>query len=276
MTFQAGNGGQNPFADGPGTSGVVITLPDYTPPARYDGHPWTTVLIGEAGSSSGPFTTITTITLNPVDTDPSNPISRSFTTNTAQLTSGWYQVTFKDATGATVTDTPIPLPAPTGQPATPYCTVLDVQARSAIRPVTASSVPNIAQVQQFVLDTAAEINGILIKKGYLIPIVSASNPDAFATLHAINVTGAWALMEASSPTSINVDRATQAWENAKRMLADATFALNAPIDTGRSEARGPWITSQPDGHHFDPLFGQHQGGHHGNPRNPFFSRQQRF
>lgn len=258
------------------TEGYVVTLPDCTPAIRYDGNPWETVTIGEAANSSGPYNVLDTITLSPVDSDPTNPLPRSFTITNATLPSGWYQVTFIDAGGGIQALTPVPYPPPEDQATTPYCSVLDVQARTANRPVTASSLPSIAQVQQFVIDAAAEINAILVNKGYLIPIVSASNPDAFALLHSANVTGGWAMMELASPQSINKDAAAKAWEAAKMMLSDQKFVLNAPMDQQRGEPRGPWVTTQPTGETYDPMFGHQFNRRDGNPANPYFSRQARY
>ena len=260
---------------GAGPEGYIVSIADIVPPARFDGIPWETATISESANSAGPFNEIASFTLDPVDSDPTDPAPRSFTTTAATLPAGWYQLAFQDAAGGQVLIEPFPWPEPE-RVISPYCSVLDVQARSANRPVTASSVPNIGQVQQFIQDAAGEINGILVQKGYLVPIVSASNPDAFATLHSLNVTGGWALMEASAPTSPNKDMAQKAWEAAKKMLSDAKFVLNAPMDMNRSEARGPWVTSHPNGRTFDPLMGRHEGGHRGNPRNPYFTREMQF
>jgi hypothetical protein len=254
----------------------VVTLQDYTPAARFDGNPWTQATIGEAANSSGPFNVIDTVTLTPVDSDPTNPQERSFTTNNAALSSGWYQVIFSDAAGGQQVFTPVPYPPPADQAMPAYCSILDVQARSAARPVTASSVPNIAQVFGFIDDVTAEVNAILVKKGYQVPVVSASNPDAFATLHSVTTTGAWAMMEAAAPTSVNVDRAEKAWTAAKEMLSSTDFVLNAPMDVARSEPRGPWITTQPTGRVYDPMFRPVEGGCRGNPQDPYFSREQQF
>lgn len=77
----------------------VVTFSDYTPAPRMDGQPWTTVLINESASQEGPWVLIDTIALTPVDSDPSQPASRSFTTHNATLTEGWYQIVFQDAFG---------------------------------------------------------------------------------------------------------------------------------------------------------------------------------
>jgi hypothetical protein len=79
----------------------VITFQNYRPPARYDDNPWTTVRIQEASASDGTYTMIEAITLTPLDTDPSNPMLRSFTTELGTAPEYWYSLTFADATGDT-------------------------------------------------------------------------------------------------------------------------------------------------------------------------------
>lgn len=84
----------------------VVTLLDFTPPARVD-QTWTTVRILESASSQGPWTLIDTFTLDPVDTNPADPQSRDFTTTNATLPAGWYQVVFVDAAGNEQPVTPV-------------------------------------------------------------------------------------------------------------------------------------------------------------------------
>lgn len=84
----------------------VISFTGYTPAARYDSTPWTEVRIEEGATSAGPWTLIDTIALSPVDSDPANPATRSFTTSNASDTDGlWYRLTFADAAGATLEPT---------------------------------------------------------------------------------------------------------------------------------------------------------------------------
>lgn len=255
----------------------VVTLGGYTPGIRYDGNPWTSATIGESATSVGPFTTIDTFTFSVPDADPSNPKTREFTTANAQLSSGWYLVTFLDAHGNQQPTTPVPYPPPGPQAMPAYCSVLDVQSRNAARPITPSSLPNIAQVQQYIADTSAEINGILVNKQYLVPIISASSPVAFSLLHSLAVTGAHAITEAAAQSAPGKDAAARAWEAAKKMLGDAKFVLpDAPQDQARAEPRGPYVTARPSGHTFDPMFGRDGGPGGQNPADPYFSRQMRF
>lgn len=81
---------------------TVVTFLDYTPMPRYDSVPWSAAVISEGVTSDGPWLPIETISFaGDLDADPSNPKPRSFTTDNATLPSGWYTVTFRDATGAT-------------------------------------------------------------------------------------------------------------------------------------------------------------------------------
>lgn len=79
--------------------GYVVTFLDFTPTKRFDTLPWTDVRIEEADQKAGPFTTIDTQALDPIDVDPTDPSVRNLTTEEATLESGWYRVVFVDANG---------------------------------------------------------------------------------------------------------------------------------------------------------------------------------
>lgn len=74
----------------------AVTFRNFEPAPREDGAPWTHVRIDEAADQAGPFTTIDTQELSPLDTDPTDPQERSFTTEKATMQSGWYQIVFLD------------------------------------------------------------------------------------------------------------------------------------------------------------------------------------
>lgn len=76
---------------------MIITIEDVVPLARYDNIPWTVAHIQEAIGPTGPWSTISTVALSPVDTNPSNPLPRNFTAE-SNLVDGWYRVVFEDAT----------------------------------------------------------------------------------------------------------------------------------------------------------------------------------
>ena len=76
---------------------AILTLFGYKPPARYDDEPWTQARIEQAATETGSYTTLETIDLNPVDADPTDPLSRAFTTEDA--TEGdWYRIVWIDDT----------------------------------------------------------------------------------------------------------------------------------------------------------------------------------
>lgn len=84
---------------------VVVSFEDYTPSARFDELPWTEAQVQEGASETGPWTTIDTIALDPVDSDPSDPQARSFTTENGTDYDLWYRVIFADADGDTLQPT---------------------------------------------------------------------------------------------------------------------------------------------------------------------------
>lgn len=80
---------------------VVVSLEDYRPSPRYDGQPWTSARIEEAALSTGPWTTLETVALTPVDADPANPAYRNFTTQLGTADGLWYRIVFLDADAST-------------------------------------------------------------------------------------------------------------------------------------------------------------------------------
>lgn len=78
---------------------MLVTLKGFSPPQRYDGIPFTHARLEESAVEAGPFTTVQTFTLSPVDVDPSNPFYRDFTTELATQPDGWYRIVFVDADG---------------------------------------------------------------------------------------------------------------------------------------------------------------------------------
>ena len=78
---------------------VIVSFEDFTPAARYDSVPWTSVEIEESGSAGGSYTLIDTLALSPVDVDPANPAARDFTTSNGTADDQWYRVRFFDNNG---------------------------------------------------------------------------------------------------------------------------------------------------------------------------------
>jgi hypothetical protein len=77
----------------------VVTLANFSPGIRLDGKPWTQAIIEEGALERGPFAAIDTQALSPLDTDPTKPQARSFTTTKATRESGWYRIKFQDGEG---------------------------------------------------------------------------------------------------------------------------------------------------------------------------------
>src|SRR5215469_16969364 len=78
--------------------GIVVSFRNYDLMPRFDGKPWTQILIYEAASATGPWTDlIDTITITPTASDPSNPEPISFTTEKGTIQGGWYMCQIQDA-----------------------------------------------------------------------------------------------------------------------------------------------------------------------------------
>lgn len=78
----------------------VISFEQFRPIARYDEIPWTQARIEEGETADGPWVTLETIVLDPVDSDPANPAYRNLTTELADDAFDlWYRITFIDGTG---------------------------------------------------------------------------------------------------------------------------------------------------------------------------------
>ena len=85
----------------------VVSLRGAIPPARFDvGQPWNRVRWEEAPAVDGPWVVLETQLLPTLDPDPSRPSSHDLTTELATMAgSGWYRLTWLDATGDESTPT---------------------------------------------------------------------------------------------------------------------------------------------------------------------------
>jgi hypothetical protein len=86
---------------------TVVSLVDYTPPQRFDGTPWTVGRIEEAATADGTFSLIQSFNLSPIDSDPKNPLTRTFTTALATLDEGWYRIAWRDASSNQAVTPPV-------------------------------------------------------------------------------------------------------------------------------------------------------------------------
>lgn len=76
---------------------AVITFEDYKPADRHPplDTPWTEARIEESADGIT-WETVDTVTLDPVDEDPTDPTSRSFSTASASLEPGYYRIVWID------------------------------------------------------------------------------------------------------------------------------------------------------------------------------------
>jgi len=115
----------------------VLSFPNYTPPPRYDDLPWTIARIQSSSTEGGTYALVVDITLDPVDDNPAEPITRSFTTElgTASL---WYRILWVDGSGDTSLPT-VPGQNTTGVVpggVTPYATAAELAAVLKVSAVT--------------------------------------------------------------------------------------------------------------------------------------------
>lgn len=133
----------------------VVSFVDYTPAARFDGDPWTEVDVEE---SDDPFadtpvwTVLETIPLSPVDADPENPATRSFTTTLANDGELWYRLVFRDGDGDEQAPT---LPVQNALAGPTYSTVDELARTLGLRAPTDSQRD---ALQRCLSAAAAEIN----------------------------------------------------------------------------------------------------------------------
>jgi hypothetical protein len=78
-----------------------ITFTDYTPPAKFNNLPWLSAIVQETNDPvNGIWLDIDQLDLTPLDADPTQPASRTFTTENGTIPNGWYRVIFKDTIDA--------------------------------------------------------------------------------------------------------------------------------------------------------------------------------
>lgn len=157
-----------------------------------------------------------------------------------------------------------------------YCSPSDVAALNKARIIGAGKNPTLADVTLYTNMAAAEIDAILVNKGYQTPIPSQYT-EAWNLLNSINAQGGWAKMEAAAENSVNLDRAEKTYEASLQMLRAAAQVMDAPKDVQRAEPRGPGLTTPPgivpNPADDDPYY---LGSGAPGPDQPFFRRHQRF
>src|SRR4051812_48127601 len=103
----------------------VVSLAGNVPPVRYDSVAWTKAKLEEATTETGSYSLIETFTLSPVDSDPTNPAARNFTSAKATASTNWYRISFEDASGNLALTSPV---FNSAQGSASLCGIADVRA----------------------------------------------------------------------------------------------------------------------------------------------------
>jgi hypothetical protein len=116
-----------------------------------------------------------------------------------------------------------------------YVTPSVVFGRDTGRQFTQNTKPTASQVAEYIDLTAGELDGILRKRGYALPISATS---ALKLLEHYNALGAAAMIETAAPTAGGKDKTALAmWESAKKMLGDGGIELDAASDSRSGRPR---------------------------------------
>jgi hypothetical protein len=107
-----------------------------------------------------------------------------------------------------------------------YGTASDVHQLNTNRTFTGSSNPTLTEVDRFLALTAAEIDGILRARGFLVP-VPASATSALQLLAHGNALGAAMMVEQGAQTSDRREDARILWRDFKRMLESSDLGLES-------------------------------------------------
>lgn len=106
----------------------VRSFEDFYPPKRFDGIPFSEVVIEEAAEEAGAYAAIDTVVFDSPDSNPENPQARSFTTSSATRDPAWYRLLWKDTGGGEFLSAPVYLSAT----ATTYATPGDLRAKLGV------------------------------------------------------------------------------------------------------------------------------------------------
>lgn len=139
-----------------------------------------------------------------------------------------------------------------------YASVEDVQSLAVARKIGQGNNPTETDVETYLALSESEINGILVNKGYVVPV--AESTQALATLRRINAEGAVAKMEEAIANGPNQASSEARYQRSLQSLASAMTVLLAPKNIERSKPRGPGVTN------VRPPVGEE----------PFFTREDQF
>jgi hypothetical protein len=136
----------------------VVTFVNFLPPPRYDNLPFTSVVIEESVDKLDPWTQIDTLPLIPVDTDPSRPQLRNFTTEKGTALNYWYRITFRDETGD---ESPPTLPIQNTGAVAPSDTYGTVTELARILKIRNPTVDQTAALERVLVSATGEVNSEL-------------------------------------------------------------------------------------------------------------------
>lgn len=111
-----------------------------------------------------------------------------------------------------------------------YAEIADVQELNTGRPTYgATTKPTASQVADFLEQTAAELDGIMRAKGYLLPVPSTAI-SALKWLEGANAAGGWYKVELGAQASDRREEAERLWRSMKRSLRDGEIDLELDVD----------------------------------------------
>jgi hypothetical protein len=201
---------------------VVVSFTGWTPPSRYDDLPWTEVRIEEAATEDGVYAQIEAVALDPVDTDPTDPQARTFTTELGTANYLWYRLVWADGDG----DVSIPTESiQNTDAATPYATILEL---ARILKIRAPSAEQTDAMNRVLIAAAGEINSE----------IDAGDSGGLS---------GWQLALA---TEVNLERAVEHWRQQESPFG--LIGLGAELPAERT-ARDSW---ERHAHKLAPLKGQ--------------------
>lgn len=118
-----------------------------------------------------------------------------------------------------------------------YVNPTQVYAQDTGRTFTATSRPSTQMVGDYIERTAAELDGILRRRGYTVPVATSAS-SALRLLEHYNALGAAAMIEQGAPTTGGKrGDAFYLWEECKKALACGDIELEAAKDTSTSRPR---------------------------------------
>lgn len=141
----------------------------------------------------------------------------------------------------------------------PYALVADVEALNRARKLGAgATMPTADDVALYLELAQGEIDGILVNKGYQLPIPQTATV-ARSLLRDLNAKGALMRLEKASPSAPNVDRVEKEYDTGLEKLADSSYTLPIPLETERARPRGPGLNvPRPSTLESEPFFRRRQ------------------